>query len=188
MAKLHFVALRAELTVRGFLKISWRVELESGPTRQSHLMRAQLGFCPKVTRHEPSDERSTLALRKIGEFGLAGSGGYYRQHGPLPSGMGSRKGPSSYFKEEDDLNSEDAEVHSGDTDMVSDSSTQLACADYGVVELFLDRVSAQWTSRSVCSPLTPQVVEGRWQWSSLVAVLGTAQHAQLAALTAFLDR
>ena len=32
MAKLHFVALRAELTVRGFLKSSSRVELESGTT------------------------------------------------------------------------------------------------------------------------------------------------------------
>ena len=36
--------------------------------------------------------------------------------------------------------------------------------------------------------LIPQGVEGRWQWSSLVAVLGKAQHAQPAALTAFLDR
>ena len=35
--------------------------------------------------------------------------------------------------------------------------------------------------------LTPQGLEGRWQWSSVVAVLGTAQHAQLASLTAFLD-
>ena len=159
----------------------------------SHLMRAQLGFCPKVTRHEPLDERSarilvTPALWKIGEIGLASSGGYYRQHGPLPLGMGSRNGPSSFFKEEDDLNSEDAEVLSGGTDVVSTSSTQLVYAVYGVVELLLDRDSAQWTSRSMCSPLTPQGVEERWQWSSLVAVLGTAKHAQPAALTAFLDR
>ena len=89
---------------------------------------------------------------------------------------------------EDDLNSEGAEVHSGGTDVVSFSSTQLVYVVYGVVELFLDRVSALWTSRSMCSLLTPQGVEGRWQWSSLVAVLGTAQHAQPAALTAFLDR
>ena len=91
--------------------------------------------------------------------------------------MGSRNGPSSYFKEEDDLNSEDAEVHSGGTDVVSTSSTQLVYAVYGVVELLLDRDSAQRSSGSMCSPLTPQGVEGRWQWSSLVAVLGTAQHA-----------
>ena len=77
---------------------------------------------------------------------------------------------------------EDAEVHSGGTDVVSTSSTQLVYTVYGVVELLLDRL---W---SLCSPLTPQGVEGRWQWSSLVAVLGTAQHAQPAALTAFLDR
>ena len=102
--------------------------------------------------------------------------------------MGSRNGPSSYFKEEDDLNSEDAGVHSGGPDVVSYSSTQVVYAVYGVVELFLDRVSAQWTSRSICSPLTPHGVEGRWQWSSLVAVLGTAKRAQPAALTAFLDR
>ena len=62
--------------------------------------------------------RGNPALRKIGEIGLARSVGYYRQHGPLPSGMGSRSGPSSYFKEEDDLNSEDAEVLSGGTDVV----------------------------------------------------------------------
>ena len=103
------------------------------------------------------------------KIGLASSCGYYRQHGPLPSGMGSRSGPSSCFKEEDDLNSEDAEVLSGGTDVASHSSTQLVYAVFGVVELFLDRVSAQWTSR-------------------LVAVLGTAQQAQPAALTAFLDR
>ena len=156
-------------------------------------MRAQLGFCPKVTRHEPLDGRSarffvfrvTPALRKIGEICLASSGGYSRQHGPWPSGMGSRNGPSSHFKEEDDLNSEDAEVHSGGTDVVSYSSTQLVYAVYGFVELFLDSFSAQWTSRSICSPLTPLGVEGRWQWSSIV---GTAQHAQPAALTAFFDR
>ena len=47
MAKLHFVALGAELTVRGF---------------SSHLVRAQLGFFPKVTRHEPFDERSARIL------------------------------------------------------------------------------------------------------------------------------
>ena len=75
--------------------------------------------------------------------------------------MGSQNGPSSYFKEEDDLNSEDAEVHSGGADVVSYSSTQLVYAVHGVVELFLDRVSAQWTSRSMCIPLTPQGVEGR---------------------------
>ena len=129
--------------------------------------------------------RVTPALLKIGEIGLARSGGYYRQHGPLPSGMGSRNGPSSYFKEVDYLNSEDAEVHSGGTDVVSFSSTQLVYAVYGVVELFLDRVSAPWTSRSLCSLLTPQGVEGEM---AVVAVLGTAQHAQPAALTAFLDR
>ena len=28
----------------------------------SHLMRAQLGFCPKVTRHEPFDESSARIL------------------------------------------------------------------------------------------------------------------------------
>ena len=28
----------------------------------SHLMRAQLGFCPKVTRHEPFDEGSARIL------------------------------------------------------------------------------------------------------------------------------
>ena len=130
----------------------------------------------------------TPALRKIGEIGLASSGGYNRQHCPLPLGMGSRNGPNSNFKEEDDLNSEDAEVHSGGTDVVSTSSTQLVYAVYGVVELLLDRDSAQWTSRPKCSTLTPEGVEGRLQWSSLVAVLGTAQHAQPAALTAFLDR
>ena len=32
MAKLHFGALRAKLTIRGFLNISSRVELESGTT------------------------------------------------------------------------------------------------------------------------------------------------------------
>ena len=62
----------------------------------------------------------------------------------------------SHFKEEDDLNSEDEEVHSGGTDVVSTSSTQLVYAVYGVVELLLDRDSAQLTSRSMCSTLTPQ--------------------------------
>ena len=62
-------------------------------------------------------------------------------------------GPSSFFKEEDDLNSENAEVHSGGTDVVSTSSTLLVYALCGVVELFLDRDSAQLTSRSLCSPL-----------------------------------
>ena len=79
-------------------------------------MSAQLGFCYAGV---------TLALRKIGELGLASSGGYYRQLGPLPLGMGSGNGPSSYFTEEDDLNPEDAEVHSGGTDVVSTSSAQL---------------------------------------------------------------
>ena len=44
--------------------------------------------------------------------------------------------------------------------MVS-TSTQLGSAVYVVVELFLGRDSAHWTSRSACSPLTPQGVEER---------------------------
>ena len=99
-------------------------------------------------------------------------------------------GPRAYFNGEDDLNSEDAgrkgtnTGRTDGTDVVSTSSTQLENAVYGVVELLLDRDRPQWTFRSLCSPLTPHGVEGRWQWPSLVAILGTAQHVQPAALTA----
>ena len=115
----------------------------------SHLMSAQLGFCPKVTRHEPFDERSARILyarspRHSGKSAKSAS----RVLAGTSGGLGSRNGPSSYFKEEDDLNSEDAEVQSDGTDVVSSSSTQLLYAVYGVVELLLDRGGAQWTSRS----------------------------------------
>ena len=199
MAKLHFVALRAELSLgiffffENFLARRAGVRDDSG---MSHLMRAQLGFFPKVTRHEPFDERSARILyagspRHSGKSAksasrvLAGTTGNMAH---CPQGWDHGMGPNSYFKEEDDLNSEDAEVHFGGTDVVSTSSTLLVYSVYGVVELLLDSDSAQLTSRSFYSPLTPQGVEGRWQWSSLVAVLVSAQHAQPAALTAFLDR
>ena len=95
-------------------------------------MTAQLGFCmpghpatPENRRNRPREFLRVLpATWPIARDGIA-------------------EWPSSYFKEEDDLNSEDAEVLSGGTDVVSYSSTQLVYAVYGVVELFLDRVSAQ---------------------------------------------
>ena len=46
----------------------------------------------------------------------------------------------------------------------------------GAIELFLDTVGAQRTTKFSYAPLTPQGVEGRWQWSSLVAILGAARH------------
>ena len=55
---------------------------------------------------------------------------------PFPLGRGSRNGLRTYNKEEYDLNAEDAEVHSGGSDVVSYSSTQLVYAVHGVVEHF----------------------------------------------------
>ena len=114
-------------------------------------------------RQEPFDEGSaqilskvTLALQKIGEIGLASSGGYYRQHGPLPLGMGSRNGPSSYFEEEDDLNSEDAEV--------VQTWCRLPLRSWCTLKTVLSSSSLTVTALSglpgLCSPLTPQGVEG----------------------------
>ena len=79
MAKLRFVALRAELTIRGFLKISSRVELEPGTTPAEPLDEGSARILSEGHRACPADlpvdERSARflyavspsALGKIGE-------------------------------------------------------------------------------------------------------------------------
>ena len=86
------------------------------------------------------------------------------KHGPVPSGMGSHGGRRAYFK--DAL--QDAETHTPVALVVQtwcrllhSWGTQFGCAVHVVVELFLGRDSAHWTSRPACSPLTPHGVEER---------------------------
>ena len=69
----------------------------------SQLLSAQLGFCMPGHPGTPENRRNRPC-----EFWRVLLATW-----PIASGMGSRSGPSSQFKEEDDLNSEDAEVHSG---------------------------------------------------------------------------
>ena len=159
-------------------------------------MRAQLGFCPKVTRHEPFDERSARFLyagsprhsRKSAESAsrvLAGTTGNMARcpqgwdHGMCPV-LISRRRTTSTPRTQGYI-------------LVVQTWCRFPLRSW--CTLFTVLSNSSWTvsalsgtSRSMCSPLTPQGVEGSWQWSSLVAVLGTAQHALPAALTAFLDR
>ena len=145
-----------------------------GRLGQSHLMRAQLRFYPKVTRHEPFDER-------LARFCMPG-------HPSTPENLRNRPReflwvlPATWPIALRDGITEWAKFlfqGGGRPELRGRRGTfcwcrRLVYAVYGVVELFLDRVSAQWTSRSMCSLPDPSGVEGRWQWSSLVAVLGTA--------------
>ena len=100
---------------------------------------------------------------------------------PFPLGRGSRNGLRTYYKEEYDLNAEDAEVHSGGSDVVSYSSTQQFTV------LLSTSKPAQCRVDFPIYPniLAPQGVEGRWPWSSCVALFVAASHVQPVGLMAF---
>ena len=162
MAKLHRVALRAELTVRGFFEnfLARRAGWSAGRFRHEPFDEGSARIFSEG--HLAFDERSARILfagspRHSGKSAKSASRVLAGTTGNMPIALWVAEWAQFLFQGgEDDLNSEDAEVHSGGTDVVSISSTLLVYAVYGVVELLPDRGSAQLTSRSLCSPLTPE--------------------------------